>query len=369
MAQEANLPTVTDPNALVALEKLTPAEVEQARQVAAGLDVNDSLAITSFAVQAQREMGGVTDPILKMVTTKDAGPAGTALTNLLEQVRVLNASSLAGQAESVLASLPGLGPLFSKARAFISRYETVARKIDRIVVELESAKRTMLRDIATLDQLYAQNLQLYRSLLVYIAAGEIKITELQKEHAALVERASASGDPALAQQASDLGNLITRLERRVYDLKLTAMIALQSGPQIRLVQNGDQSLVEKIQSSILLTIPLWKRQIIIAIALFDQKKAIQLQRAVSGTTNELLQQNAALLRQGTAEAARESERGIAEIETLVKVNDELIATIEEAIQIQQEGRQKRIAAEAQLAAMQQQLKETLTRARSLRPGA
>ena len=343
-----------------ALKYLTPQELQQAQQLAQALDIHDSMAVTSFAAKPQKEMTSLTDPIMKMVTTKDAGAAGEVLTDLMTQVKVLNAGSFAAQSESWATQLPIVGGWFSKVEHFISEYEKIGAKIDHIVIELDTTKNTLNRDVALLDQLYAQNTAFFRQLLTYIAAGELKLQELKPEQEKSAQQAQASNDPVLAQQVADMGNAISRLERRVYDLKLTAMIALQTAPQIRLVQNGDQALVEKIQTSLLTTIPLWKNQVIIAITLFDQKKGLELQRAVTDTTNELLLKNAEMLQQGTAAVARETERGIVEIQTLHTVNDKLIATIEEALQIQAEGRQKRQEAEGQLEQMQKDLQAKLT---------
>lgn len=335
-----------------ALKHLTPAELQEAKQLAQALDVRDSLAITSFAVKPQKELAALTDPILKMVTTKDSGVAGQVLTDLLQEIKSLDAGSFASQVESKLSKVPLLGRMFDKLDKFVSQYEKVSVKIDRTVVELEKSKNTLMRDVVMLDKLYEQNSLYFRQLLTYIGAGELKLDALRVEHAGIAEQARASRDPIEAQQVADMGNAIARLERRVHDLKLAAMIALQSAPQIRLVQNSDQSLTEKIQSSILTTIPIWKNQVIIAIALFDQKKATELQGAVARTTNDLLRKNAEMLRQSTTDVARETERGIVEIETLRAVNDQLIATIQETIEIQQEGSRKRKQVETELENLQ-----------------
>ena len=359
-----NLPVVASGAETQASKYLNVQELNEARQLAKNLNVQDALAVTSFAAKPQKDMTSLTDPIMKMVMTKDTGAAGEVLTNLMAQVKQLNAGSFAQQSESFLVNLPVIGGAFSKVQQFISQYEKIGTKIDRIVVELDGTKNVLNRDIALLDQLYAQNMNFFRQLLIYTAAGEYKLEELRPEHEKLAGQARASNDPILAQQVSDLGNAISRLERRVYDLKLTTMIALQTAPQIRLVQNGDQALVEKIQTSIMTTIPLWKNQVIIAITLFDQKKGVELQRAVADTTNELLLKNAEMLQQGTTAVARETERGIVEIQTLQTVNQKLIDTIEEALQIQAEGRQKRQEAENQLEQMQTDLQKKLTEVRS-----
>ena len=218
-----------------------------------------------------------------------------------------------------------------------------------------------MKDITLLDGLYAKNLDYLRELSVYIAAGQMKLSELrEKTLPELQAKAEASKDPMDAQRMQDFNQFLDRFDKKLYDLKLTRMVSIQTAPQVRLIQNSDQLLVEKIQSSILNTIPLWKNQIVIAISLFRQKKALDLQKEVTKTTNELLSKNSEMLKQGTVEVARESERGIVEIETLQKVNTDLISTIEETLRIQEEGRTKRQQAEGELARMEGELKARLT---------
>jgi uncharacterized protein YaaN involved in tellurite resistance len=342
---------------------LAAGEIARAEEIARRFDPRPSNAILQFGVAAQKRMGDLVTPILQKVRTKDAGPAGEALTTLMMRVKELGADSLARQAESILARLPLIGRAFSHIQRFLSRYERIAVKIDRIVEELKQARQTLLSDITQFDALYKENAADYRETLVHIRAGEIKLNELRSECAAAEARAARENSLTTSQEARDLGGLVTRLERRVHDLKLTAMIALQMAPQIRLVQSGDQTLVEKIQNSILTTIPLWKNQVVVAISLFNQRKALELQRAVTDTTNELLTSNARLLQQGVTGIARESERGIVELATLQEVNNQLISTIQETLQIQEEGRRKRREAEAELIGLQVQLKEALVQAR------
>ncbi|HEY9595650.1 MAG TPA: toxic anion resistance protein, partial [Spirochaetia bacterium] len=209
--------------------------------------------------------------------------------------------------------------------------------------------------------LYEKNLDYLKELDIFIAAGQMKLAELrEKTLVELQQRAETTKDPMDAQRLQDFNQFLDRFEKKLHDLKLSRMIAIQTAPQVRLIQGADQLLVEKIQSSLLSTIPLWKNQIVIAISIFRQKKAVELQKEVTKTTNELLARNAEMLKQGTAEVVRESERGIVEIETLQKVNGDLIATIEETLRIQAEGRAKRSAAEGELVKMEGELKERLT---------
>lgn len=347
-----------------ALKHLNAAEIKEAEQMARALDVRDSLAITSFGVKPQKELTALADPILKMVSTKDTGVAGEVLSELLQEIKVLDAGSLPNQIERGLSRLPIIGGMFSKLRQFISRYEKISTKIDRTVVALEKSKNVLVRDVAVLDKMYDRNGIYFRQMLTCVAAGEMKLAELRKEQSVLAEHSRASGDPVEIHLASDMANAITRLERRVHDLKLSATISLQSAPQIRLVQNSNQMLVERLQSSILTTIPLWKNQVVIAITLFDQKKALKLQSEVSKTTNELLRRNSEMLREGSLDSARESERGIVEIETLRFVNQQLIDTIEDTLRIHEDGRIKRVQVETELEQLQEDLKAKLTEVRT-----
>jgi uncharacterized protein YaaN involved in tellurite resistance len=354
---DSTLPVFNSTGELQAIDQLTSAERQEANQLAQSLNVLDALAVTGFGVKQQRDMSALTDPVMKLVMTKDSGAAGEVLTALLEEIRSLDAGSLAVQTERALSKLPLVGWVFDKFRQFISRYEKIGTKIDRITVELDKSKNTLTRDIAMLEKLYEQNSVYFRQLLTYIAAGETKLEALGTDRAGMAVK---DADATRSQKSADLSSAIARLERRVHDLKLTAMISLQSAPQLRLVQGGDQALVEKIQSSILTTIPLWKNQIIIAIALFDQQKGLALQQQVVKTTNELLTKNAEMLQQGTTGVAREVQRGIVEIETLRDVNQKLIHTIEETLEIQAEGQRKRSVVEAELANLQSDLLKALS---------
>ena len=356
-ANESTLP-VSQKGEIQALDQLTPAERQEANQLAQTLNVLDALAVTGFGVKPQRDMSALTDPVMKLVMTKDTGAAGEVLTALLEEIRTLDAGSLATHTERVLSQLPLVGWIFDRFRQFVSRYEKIGTKIDRITVELDKAKNVLTRDITMLEKLYEQNSVYFRQLLTYIAAGELKLDAFRAERTGIAPDITA--DPVATQRGADIATAAGRLERRVHDLKLTAMISLQSAPQLRLVQAGNQALVEKIQSSILTTIPLWKNQIIIAIALFDQQKGLALQQQVAKTTNELLTKNAEMLQQGTTGVAREVQRGIVEIETLRDVNQKLIRTIEETLQIQAEGQRKRSAVEAELEHLQSDLRNALS---------
>jgi len=240
--------------------------------------------------------------------------------------------------------------------------------VEKIIDALERSRMALLKDLTVLDKMYELNMDYLKQLDVYIAAGEQALHILRSEKIpALETEVAAGGDVMSAQRLADLEQAATRFERRLHDLKLTRVIAIQTAPQIRLIQSNDQNLVEKIQSSILTTIPLWKNQIVIAISLYRQQKAAELQKQVADTTNELLAKNAELLREGSAKVGREVERGVVDVETLQKVNADLIATLEETIRIQEEGRTRRVQAEEEIGRLQVELKQKLLELRAQTP--
>ncbi|WP_018525817.1 toxic anion resistance protein [Alkalispirochaeta alkalica] len=344
---------------LIGVNDLAPDLRERARQIAAGLDVRDRQSVVQFGVGPQRRISEFAEKILSEVRARDGGEAGEVLGGLVSAIRSADVGSLAAEPS-------GLGRLFGGAKrrinAFLQRYETIASRIDGIVSQLEQARMGLLRDIALLDTLYTKNTEYLQELDVHIAAGALLLEEVRtRVLPEYQEQARLSGDPSRSQQLQDMNQLVSRFEKKLHDMQLSRMVAIQTAPQIRLIQGNNETLVEKIQNSILTTIPLWKSQVVIALGLVRQKKALELQRQVTDTTNELLEKNARMLRESSAGVARESERAIVEIETLKTVNDELIATIEETLQIQQEGREKRARAEEALAEMESDLSRRLQR--------
>ena len=304
--------------------------------------MSDTQAVLSYGLPAQSRIANFADSLLGDVRNKDAGTGGEALQDLLKKVREIDVDALS--AGSGKARIPILGRFANTFDRFSARYQKVATSLERIIDALERSRMALLKDMTVLDKMYELNLDYLKQLDVYIAAGEQALQELHTvKIPALEAEVTASGDVMAAQRLADLQQAATRFERRIHDLKLTRMIAIQTAPQIRLIQGNDQNLVEKIQSSILTTIPLWKNQIVIAISLYRQQKAVELQKQVTDTTNELLAKNAELLREGSAKVGREVERGVVDVETLQKVNADLIATLEETIQIQEEGRTRRVA--------------------------
>ncbi len=340
-----------------AVEALTPEERAKAEEIKNGIDLMDSQTAILYGVGAQRNLAEFSDNILANVRNKDTGYVGDLMGELVEKVRDVGVDEAEG---GFLDKLPFLRSAARAVRRLLARYEKIEVQIDRIQRDLEEARMQMLKDIAMFDGLYEKNLEYFRGLQVYIVAGEEKLRETREETLPrLRAEAQAKGDPMSAQVVRDFEDTVDRFEKKLHDLKLSKAIAIQTAPQIRLIQNNDKLLVDKIQTAILSTIPLWKGQIVIALGLARQQSALQMQRSVTDTTNELLQRNAELLKQNSLDVARESERGIVDLETLKKVNDDLISTIEETIQIQREGRAARQSAEAELAGIEQRLKDAL----------
>lgn len=346
------------PDEIVKLEDLEPQEQEQAKSIAAQINIDDPTEITQFGVGAQKNIAGFADTILSEIRAKDAGYVGETLSNLVVNIKKVGVDKLSSKGFS--DGVPILKRLARAVRKFTARYNKLSTQIEKITTDLETARMNLLRDITMLENLFEKNGEYLKELYIYIAAGQIKLNEAKTGILPqLQKKAEETGDPLDAQKVQDFSQFINRFDKKLHDLKLSRMVALQTAPQIRLIQNNNQTLVEKIQSSIMNTIPLWKNQIIIAISLFRQQKALNVQKEVTETTNELLQKNSEMLKQGSIEVAKESERGIVEIETLQKVNNDLISTIEETLQIQEEGRVKRREAERDLVKMEEELKTKL----------
>ena len=339
--------------------EMTPEERQQVLDLAAQIDISDSQSVIQYGNLAQSEISKFSDAMLDQIRAKDSGEVGEALTELLVKVQDVNVDSLdPNQKGFSLSKL--FGGLKKETQKFISRYDKISVQIEKIVDQLDRAKLQLIRDITTLDTMYEKNLEYLKQLDIYIMAGTLKLKDLNdKVMPELKEKAQRTGDAMDAQKVKDMAELISRFEKKIHDLKLSRMIAIQSAPQIRLIQNNDQTLVEKIQSSIMNTIPLWKNQMAIAITMLRQQSALQLQRDVTNATNNLLARNSEMLKTSSIEIARENERGIVDIQTLKKVNEDLIVTLEETLKIQQEGREKRAQVEMELRTMENDLKNKL----------
>ena len=345
---------------------LTSDDLARVAEIKDSVDVSDAQSVLSYGLPAQSRIANFADSLLGDVRNKDAGAGGVALTDLLKKVRELDVDALGGG--SGMAKIPIIGKFANTFDRFAARYQKVATGIERIIDALERSRMALLKDMTVLDKMFELNLDYLKQLDVYIAAGEQALEELHAVRIpALEAEVAATSDVMAAQRLTDLQQAVTRFERRLYDLKLTRMIAIQTAPQIRLIQSNDQNLVEKIQASVLTTIPLWKSQIVIAISLYRQQKAMELQRQVTDTTNELLTKNAELLKTGSAKVGREVERGVIDVETLRRVNDDLVATLEETISIQEEGRARRLEAEGEIGRLQTELRQKLIALRAQAP--
>lgn len=329
----------------------------------AELDIRDSNSIMFFGARAQEQLTVVSDTMLEGVRNKDVGHAGSALNDMVTALRGFDVGEFdPDKPRGLIDRLFGAGKPVAK---LLQRYEDVRRQIDAIGDRLDGHKSELLRDIAALDRLYTANLEYFHTLTDYIAAGDEKLRQLDEaDIPALQRRAEATGDVLMAQQLRDLRGARDDLERRVHDLKLTRQVAMQSLPSIRLVQQNDKSLVGKITSVLANTVPLWRTQLAQAVTIHRSREAGQTIKAATDLTNELLLANAETLRQSNAEIRREVDRGVFDIESVKKANDLLIATIEESLQIADEGKRKRAEAEQQLRTCETQLRDVLSAARA-----
>lgn len=333
---------------------LTPEEQEKINEFAAKIDIHDTTVIARYGESAQAKSAQFSESALQGVKGKDLDAVGDMITSLVVQIKGFTPEE----------EKKGLARLFQKGKNYIEelrvQYTDISKSIDRISDELKGHRYTLLKDVAVLDKLFESNLQYFKELSMYILAGKQKLAEVQDgELLDLQKKAKESGLQEDAQRANDLAEQCNRFEKRIYDLELTRTICIQMAPQIRMVQNTDVIMADKIQTSIANTIPLWKNQILLALGLEHSKRAIQAQQQVSDVTNKLLRENADKLKMSTIDAAHESERGIVDIETLVHTNESIISTLDEVLVIQQEGRQRRREAEEQLADIENQLKVRL----------
>ena len=345
----------------ISMEKFqfTQEDREKAASIKENLDLMDSQACLQFGTAAQRSIAEFTDQILSQARAKDSGYVGELLGELLAELKEVDVTD-PGNDEGFLAKIPFLKSAKNKAEKLISRYEVLKVQVDRIEAKLEQARMEMLKDIGMFDMMYEKNLEYFRNLNLYIAAGEEKIEELQREELPRLRKEAAdSGDPMAAQLVHDFEENAGRFEKKIHDLKLSRTIAIQTAPQIKLIQNNDKLLADKIQTAIQETIPLWKSQMVMALGLYRQQEALRLQRNVTETTNAMLLKNSEKLKQNTLDVAKESERGIVDIETLEKANQNLISTINEAVRIQKEGHEKRAAAEQELLKIESEIRRTL----------
>ena len=336
-------------------ERLSPAEQAAVREFAGQIDVTNSEQILNYGSAAQKNIADFSGAALSKVRTKDLGEIGDELSDLVVELQGLNFEE---------NEKKGFLGFFKKQRQSIAalkaQYDQAEDNVDKITAELEKHEVTLMKDIAMMDKMYEKNQQYYKELTMYILAGKLKCKELREtELPKLQATARETGKAEDAQAANDFANMIGRFEKKLHDLELTRMVSIQMAPQIRMIQSNDSVMAEKIRSSIVNTIPLWKSQMVMALTLHHSQQAMEAQREVNDVTNRLLQQNAEKLHQGSVEIAKEAERGIVDIETLQKTNQELISTLEEVRQIQADGAAKRAEAEVELGRIEGELKQKL----------
>ncbi|RGI62882.1 toxic anion resistance protein [Ruminococcus sp. TM10-9AT] len=333
---------------------LTPAEQQMVNEFAAKIDIENTNQILQYGAGTQKKMADFSDTALENVKMQDLGEIGDLITNVVGELRDFDAQDDGGRFFGFFKKQS------SKIENLKNKYDKAEVSIEKITDSLQQHQVRLLKDSAMLDKMYEQNLNYFKELTMYILAGKKKLEETRNgKLAELKNKAMMSGLPEDAQAARDLDEKCNRFEKKLHDLELTRTIAMQTAPQIRLIQNNDTVMVEKIQTTIVNTIPLWKSQMVLALGIAHSAEATQAQRQVTDITNELLRKNAEMLHTATVETAKESERGIVDLETLQKTNADLIQTLDDVMRIQMEGRQKRQAAESEMRRMEDELKRKL----------
>ena len=333
---------------------LSEAEKKAVEEFSKKIDVMDSNLILQYGAAAQKNVAGFSESALASVRTKDLGEVGKSLSELVVELKSF------GEEEEKKGLFGKFKKAGSKLEVMKAQYSKVESNVDKIVRELEQHQVTLMKDVAMFDQMYELNLKYYKELTMYILAGKKKLAEVrEKELPALRAKAEQTGAQEDAQRYNDLAQMCERFEKKLHDLELTRMISIQMGPQTRLLQNNDTLMVEKIQSSLVNTIPLWKSQMVLALGMEHSRQATAAQSAVTEMTNELLKKNADMLKMGTVQTAKEAERSVVSIETLQHTNQQLISTLDEVLNIQREGAQKRKEAEAELGRIEGELRAKL----------
>ena len=353
--QQSPAPVEDTPAPQLDDSQLSEAEKKAIDDFIQKVDITNPDHVLLFGADAQKRIADFSQTALDAVKTQDTGEVGNMLVNLVTELKGFQKDS---------EEPKGLAKLFSKGEDKITRmkarYSKVSANVESIAGSLESYQTQLLKDVAMFDRLYDQNSDYFHQLTLYIIAGDKKLAQVRENDLKeLQEKAAQSGDAMDAQKANDLAAQCDRFEKKLYDLKLTRQVSIQMAPQIRLLQNNDSLLVERIQSTLSNTLPLWKSQMVLALGLHHSQQALQAQTAVTDMTNELLRKNAEALKVGTIQTAKEAERGIIDIETLVKTNQDLIDTINEVMTIQSDGRAKRLEAEKTLYNMEAELKKKL----------
>ena len=335
-------------------DSLTEAERKLVDDFSEKIDISNSSMVLQYGADAQKKLASFSEGALNNVRTKDLGETGDLIANLIGELKGFNAEE---ESKGLMGLFKKQG---NKLQALKTKYDKAEVSVEKIAGMLEDHQLQLFKDIALLDQMYDKNLQNHKELSMYIIAGKQKLKKVREtELAELIKKAQESGKAEDAQAANDMAALCDRFEKKLHDLELTRMISVQMSPQIRLVQNNDTLMAEKIQTTLTSTLPLWKSQMVLALGLEHSNQAMKAQKEVTDMTNELLKKNAETLHMGTVGVAKESERGIVELETLQQTNNMLIQTLDEVIQIQKEGRERRRAAEAELGKIEGQLRQKL----------
>ena len=334
---------------------LSPEEQKMVNDFAEKIDITNSQMVLQYGAASQKKLSDFSETALSRVKTKDMGETGELITNLISELQGFDATT---------EQPKGIFGFFKKTSNSIeqlkTRYDSADKNVERIKAQLEDHQVTLMKDITMLDKMYELNLVYFKELTMYILAGKKKLAEVRaNDLKAAQEKAQRTQLPEDAQAARDLADLCDRFEKKLYDLELTRNISIQMGPQIRLIQSNDTMMAEKIQTTIVNTIPLWKNQMVLALGIAHSQQAMQAERAVTDATNELLKKNAATLKQGTIEIAKESERGIVDIETLQQTNKQLIETLDELNKIRADGKAKRANAEQELGRIEGELRQKM----------
>lgn len=339
--------------------KFSEKDLMQIEKIKNDIDFTNNSHVLQYGSEAQGNISRFSDQILENVRAKDSGHVGELLSTLTSKVEEFNEPA----SKRFVRSIPLVGRLVGKADDMMNRYDKLSVQVSKISTELDASRNQMMKDIVLLDNMYHKNVEYFKTLCVYIEAGKQKVKEAQEVTLPKLRlEAQQSSNPLAMQVVSDFEESVSRFEKKVHDLELSRTIALQTAPQIRLIQNNDKMLVERVNSTILNTIPLWKNQMVIALGLVNQQKAIQMQKQVSDATNNLLRKNAEMLKQNTLDTAKENERGIVDVATIEEVNNKLIETVQEVLKIQQDGRSQRQNAEKELLRIEENLKQTLVSA-------
>ena len=334
---------------------LSPEEQKMVNDFAEKIDITNSQMVLQYGAASQKKLSDFSETALSRVKTKDMGETGELITNLISELQGFDATT---------EQPKGIFGFFKKTSNSIeqlkTRYDSADKNVERIKAQLEDHQVTLMKDITMLDKMYELNLVYFKELTMYILAGKKKLAEVRaNDLKAAQEKAQRTQLPEDAQAARDLADLCDRFEKKLYDLELTRNVSIQMGPRIRLIQSNDTMMAEKIQTTIVNTIPLWKNQMVLALGIAHSQQAMQAERAVTDATNELLKKNAATLKQGTIEIAKESERGIVDIETLQQTNKQLIETLDELNKIRADGKAKRANAEQELGRIEGELRQKM----------